>query len=161
MNIEKTPEQSFPKESVEGNINTAMYGDTVYDVYKLIHHAESLKEEIVPLDSLEGNKNGNYWHDKEGEWLGPHHLLSAIEKYHGQPNWDEIEREHPGWAETIIKIKNADYQSYPILVVGESDVIDGMNRLTKAWIDGVKDIKVKRFNELPNEAIYTNDKANG
>jgi len=34
-----------------------------------------------------------------------------------------------------------------------------MNRLTKAWIDGVKDIKIKRFNKLPEDAIYPNDKS--
>ncbi len=154
MSIEKALNNNFPKVSIEGDTHTATHGENMYDVYKLIHHAESLPEEVVSIDLLEGNKNGNYWHDKKGDWLGPQQILSVVEKFGGHPNWDEIEREYPDWIETINKIRNADYEKYPILIIGKDEVIDGMNRLTKAWVDGATEIKIKRFETLPEDAIY-------
>ena len=152
MNIGKKPEKSLPKESTESDRNTAMFDDILYDVYKLMHYAESMNEETVPIDSLARNKFGKYWRPIEGELFGAYHILSVTEKYHGQPEWDEIMKEHPEWVNIINRIRNANYQSYPILIVGKNSVIDGMKRLTKAWIDGVAEVKVKRFEELPEDA---------
>ena len=158
MNIEEPSKHGPPQESVKGGSHTAEHDGQTYDVYKLVHLSESLLEEVVPIDSLEENRNSNCWHDKEGNWVGPHHLISASEKYQGHSDWDKMKQEHPTWEDIIEKVRNADYKTHPILIIGEGTVIDGMNRLTKAWIEGADEVKVKKFDKLPEEAILSEER---
>jgi len=52
--------------------------------------------------------------------------------------------------EHIAKVLNADYTTYPVITI-KGVVVDGMHRLTKAFMDGVGNIDVKDFEELPDE----------
>lgn len=65
---------------------------------------------------------------------------------------DKINAKHPEWSKHIDEIKKADYKNHPIILIGDT-VVDGMHRLTKAWIDGVDKVKVRRFKSLPETAI--------
>jgi hypothetical protein len=96
---------------------------------------------------------GNYWKDKNNDWLGPRQILEAIGNHTGTVNWEEIIQNYPAWEDEINKIKRADYQTHPILIIGKSDVIDGMHRLTKAKIDGTQQIKIKRFQSMPENVF--------
>jgi hypothetical protein len=145
----------LPKESGPEGRHEAEFGEKIVDVYKLIHLAETLPTEIISTNSLESNKLNNYWHDQEGNWLGPSQILEETEKYDGVPDWDAIIAQHPTWKDEIEKIKKADY-SHPIIIVGETYVIDGMHRLTRAWAEGIAEIAIKRFPELPDEVIIHN-----
>jgi len=139
------------KQSVEGDKHTADFEGHTIDVFKLINLAESLEVEDVELDGLQdcidNNKN---WHDKNGNWLGAREIVDEAKKYNG--NLDKVIANYPEWQDEIEKIKQADYQTHPLLFIGDN-IIDGMHRLTKAWIDGAGVIRVKRFKELPEKAI--------
>jgi hypothetical protein len=151
MNPEHQP--PLPKESKEGNSHTADFEGRLVDVYKLIHFAEVLPEETMPIAELEDTLNGYYWKDKNNDWLGPRQILEAIGNHTGTVNWEEIIQNYPAWEDEINKIKRADYQTHPILIIGKSDVIDGMHRLTKAKIDGTQQIKIKRFQSMPENVF--------
>lgn len=152
--MNEKPPQPLPQESIKGDAHTAEYGNQIYDIYKLIHLSEHLPEEGVPLERLSHMQDGNYWKDEKGEWLGPHHILAAAKKYHGDIDWSQIIQDNPDWATELEKIRNSDYRTNPLLVIGEDFVIDGMHRLTKALLENASEIKIKRFDTLPNEAIY-------
>lgn len=152
--MSEKPPQLLPKESVKGDSHTTEYDGVLYDAYKLIHFSESLPEENIPINTLSYVSSNNYWKDSKGRWLGPHHILDVAEKYGDNINWEEIIMNNPDWATEIEKIRNADYVNHPLLVVGDDYVVDGIHRLTKALLDKVLEIKIKRFDTLPVEAIY-------
>lgn len=141
--------RELPKESRGGDKHAADFGDHKLDVYKLIHLAEQLKEETIDLDDLGGNLYGMYQKDANDQWLGPRQFIEA---YKATPDFDAIIEKHPEWSYEIGKLRNTDYEGYPILLIGDT-VIDGMHRLTKAYIEGAKTIRVKKFEDLPKETI--------
>lgn len=147
----KEQRRILPRESTPGDSHIADYGDKKVDVYKLIHAAESLPVETVNMLELEDCRENNYWFDKNGAWLGPHHIADAVMKM-GKTDFDALVEQHPAWEDEIRKIQHADYESYPILIVGNT-VVDGLHRYTKALVDGQKTINAKRFPELPQETI--------
>ena len=147
-------QKTIPKESRQGDAHTADFGEHKIDVYKLIHLSGALEKETVPISELEKFKYNNYWKDANNNWLGPQQILDEVNKYQGNPDWNEIITNHPEWEDEIKKILKADYKKHPIIIV-EGIVIDGMHRLTKAWIDKVDIVEVKRFQKLPEETIMT------
>jgi len=74
-----------------------------------------------------------------------------VEKKHGG-DWEAMRDEKPEYAKHLLQTFHADYKEWPLLVVGESEVIDGMHRLTKAWIEHAETVDIKRFTELPADA---------
>jgi len=143
----------LPKESVPGDRHTADHGEKTIDVYKLIHLSESLPIKSVSLEELHDTKFSDAdWIDKNGKRFGPRQIIEAVEKYKGDPDWDEVSREHPEWADDIEEIRNADYINHPIILIG-SAVIDGMHRVTKAWVQGAKNVNARRFMELPEDSV--------
>lgn len=134
--------------------HTAEFEDRIYDVGKVIELAEQIPESEITPQSLEKLRDNNYWHDKEGNWLGPHSIIGLYEA--ANQDWDHMVAKQPGWEDHIQGVRRADYEKFPIIVVSKGDenhVIDGMHRLTKAWIDKADKIKAKRFEKLPDEAI--------
>lgn len=140
--------RTLPTESRPGDSHMADFGEQKVDIYRLIHLAESLNAETVSMADLEKFKDGNYWKDGNDEWLGPHHILNEAAKYANTPDWNAITTAHPAWANEIRKILRADYRKHPIIIV-EGIVLDGMHRLTKAWLDRADSITVKKFSKLP------------
>lgn len=146
----------LPPESVEGNTHLAEVNDKVYDVYKLIELAKTIESHAVPTSTFDNNKEGKYWHAKDGSAdIGPSDIIDALE---GVVDWDGLTTKHPEWQEHIEKIRHADYETYPILYTGTDLVVDGMHRLTKAWIDRAPEIKAKLIENLPDSAVYIEQK---
>lgn len=143
----------FPIESKGEMTHTARYGDIFYDVYKLIHKAQELPTLSVPISLLEYHKDQKSWFDKNEKKTGPYEILALTKKYNGQPDWNELIEENPHLEKFLKKTRDADLK-YPILVVGEDYIIDGLNRLTKALIEGREEISIKRFDSLPKDAVY-------
>lgn len=148
--FERAPQPISQEPSEPLPPHTAEHGDAVYDVQKLIDAAETIPSEIVPIAIFDSLKEQQYWHGADGVWLGPSNLISLAEKHNG--DWNAMALDALNWIDNLKKIRDADYENYPILVVGQDDVIDGMHRLTKAWIDGTKEITIKRFQSLPPDA---------
>lgn len=147
---------TFPTESHGEMTHTARYGEVFYDVYKLIHKAQELPTLTVPINLLSHHKDRKSWFDKNDKKTGPYEVLELAKKYDGNPDWDELIEENPHLEKFLKKTKNADLK-YPILVVGEDYIIDGLNRLTKALIQGREEISIKRFDTLPEDAVYEGD----
>ena len=142
--------KELPKYSTPGDEHFAGFGDQTIDVYKLI---ETKRVDLSLLRDAVADGN-NYWHDMNGEWLGPHQIIEAAGSYQGKPDWDEMIAKYPAWKDEIKKIQKADYNTYPIIVI-DNVVVDGVHRLTKAFCDGVQEIDVKHFEELPVETVVT------
>jgi hypothetical protein len=150
--------QELPKESAPGNRHTADHDGKTFDVYKLIHAAEPLPVETINITDIESGALKNCWNDRDGKKFGPHQIIEVAKRYHGQPNWDEIEKEHPEWAAHIQKIKNV--SSRPVLLVGNI-LIDGAHRLTKTVAEMGTEIQVRKFEELPEDAVIPSVKSTG
>ncbi len=149
------PPQPPPQESPEARQvslrHTARVRGKLYDAHKLIDAAENLPVEVVPISTFDELKGeAACWTDKEGNRLGPKQLLELAEEYSGDFNAMLLAK--PEWEQHIVSLRDADYKTYPLLVEGDHNVIDGMHRLTRAWIDKAKEIKIKRFDKLPAEA---------
>jgi len=145
-------ENGLPLKSIPGDEHFAEYEGKRLDIYALIRLAETLPLENVPLEKIVGHKDQNFWKDANDVWLGPHHILDAIEMSGGVPNYTKLVSEHPEWEEEIRKIEKADYTRHPILIIGNT-VVDGMHRLTKAWAEGISEVPAKRFVSVPAEAV--------
>jgi hypothetical protein len=63
--------------------------------------------------------------------------------------------EQPAYREHIESVRDARYDDFPLLVVGEDGVIDGMHRLTRAVLDRRTSIRIKRFDTLPEQAVLS------
>lgn len=128
--------------------HTAQVGEKVYDIFALEKFAEGFPIETVQLDLLkDAVASGNtYWHDANGEMFGPAELLK---------DWPASEK-NPLWTSHIENIKNADL-NHPIWLTSDGVVFDGMHRLTRAFVDGAKEINIRRFNQLPDWALFTSE----
>ncbi len=144
--------RKLPTQSVEGDSHFSSFQDYQIDVYKLINLAESVEIETVPVEALHDNIYGNYWKDAEDNWISPHQILAELSL--GNPNWDEVKKNHPAWKDEIEKIRNADYHTYPLLVI-DTTIVDGMHRFTRALAEGAVDVNIKKFPNLPEESIAT------
>lgn len=140
----------LPTESTAHESHYAEFGNQKFDVYKLIHLAETVASQSLPVTRFEENKSNNYWHNSKGEWIGPQDIISTCSGAENPETLITDESLDSGLREHIAKVLNADYIAYPIITV-KGTVVDGMHRLTKAFIDGVENIEVKNFEELPDE----------
>jgi len=126
------------------NTHTSEYGNKVYDIYALRNYAESLPVEIIPIESLSEavGPEYTYWLDQNGVMFGPSEILK---------DW-EVAQSNPLWQEHISKLKRVNIDT-PIWLAPDGTVFDGVHRLTRAFIEGVKEIKVRKFKEIPESAI--------
>ena len=143
MRHEAPDETSLGKKHIE----TTAVGDKIYDAEKLNQFAEALPEETLPLDSFTEaiDEDHTYWIDQEGNPLGPADILR---------DWQRAQ-ENPAWAEHIAIIRGANLNR-PIWIHKESrQVINGVHRLTRAFLDRLPEIKAKVFENLPDSAIVS------
>jgi hypothetical protein len=140
----------LPTESISRESHYAEFGNKKIDVYKLIRLAESVPTQSALVSMFEEHKSNNYWHDSHGEWLGPQDIINACSGVENPETLITDESLDSGLREHITKVLNADYATYSIITI-KGVVVDGMHRLTKAFIDGVGNIDVKNFEELPDE----------
>ncbi|CAN5455963.1 hypothetical protein BH10BAC1_BH10BAC1_16620 [soil metagenome] len=144
-------EQPFPKESTPQSTHLFVSkSGASYDVYKLIDHAKDIKPVKVEVLDLEGELNRNCWIDTTGQKFSPQDLLSI---YATQGSLVNVRKVRPEWRENILKIDSANYTDYPILIYNYT-VVDGMHRLLKAKLDGVKDMYVKILDKLPESTKH-------
>lgn len=141
----------LPPESIEGFTHFAEINGKVYDVYKLIELAKTIEPKIIPITTFDNSKESKFWNDKNNLRIGPPDIIEEGER---GIDWDGLIKKHPEWEEHIESIRNADYETYPIMYTGEDLVVDGMHRLTKAWVDKAEEIKAKYIEELPDSALY-------
>lgn len=146
--------RELPKESKPGDSHTADFEGYTIDVFKLIELSKEIAAEEIDIQSLEKFRQNCYWHDRNGNWISPGEIIDEAEKHEDGLVWDNMAANRPEWEDEIRKIQAADYKSYPIILIGNY-VIDGIHRLTKAWIDGVNTLQVKRFPALPEETIIS------
>jgi len=138
-------EPTFPKQSTAGDKHTATYENATYDVYRLLHYAETLPVHTAPLSRFTSQLDDACWTDTNGGRVRPRDVLEVLQK---NPN---AARTHRAWQEHIQKIKQVD-TGRPLLVVGTSYVMDGMHRLVKLVLDGVEKVSFKQFDTLPESA---------
>jgi|SRR5579872_77505 len=132
---------------VEPERHTADVGGVLYDIIKLRSYAETLPTETVSLELLRGHvePGHKYWIDEKGGFLGPAEILK---------NWNDAQA-NPLWKTHVAAIRNSNLDQ-PIWMTRSGIVFDGMHRLTKAFVEGVKDIKVKVFDVIPEFAVADN-----
>lgn len=119
---------------------------TSYDVYRLIELSASLPVEIVALENplVIQSLREQCWDDAEGNRLSPGDLLQEILE-HG------FEGVRPARAEHGRRVREADTQ-YPLLAAAEG-IVDGMHRLVRTHLERQSHIRIRRFPQLPAEAI--------
>lgn len=152
MGFESPTSRPIPKESTPDSTHTTEWGDKVYDVYKLIHAAEMLPTETVPTESLEGNLSNQCWFDENGKRVGPADIIRLVDEEGGGFDPERLAKVHPELAKIVDQIVAADY-SHPLLVVGDH-IIDGMHRYTKARLMQEKELQIRRFSALPEDALF-------
>lgn len=156
MGFESPAARLLPRESTPDSTHTTEWGNNVYDVYKLIHAAESIPAEIVLLQSLESNLSSQCWLDEDGKHVGPADIVRLVSEEGGRFDPERLAKAHPELAKIVAQIVAADY-SHPLLVVGDH-IIDGMHRYTKAQLMQEKELQVKRFPILPEDALFKEKK---
>ncbi|MDP2669347.1 MAG: hypothetical protein Q8P07_06010 [bacterium] len=130
-------------------VETSRIGNTIIDVEVLVKFAENIPVETAQIKLFENaiGENQYYWDAEDGTHIGPFEILK---------DWEAAQK-NSLWVKHIESIKNANLDN-PIWVSSDGIVFDGMHRLTRAFIDGAKEIKVRRFKELPKEAIIEESK---
>jgi len=150
MREKYTPPQTNESEKV----HTASFGDTTYNVDRLIELSEKLPTtnfDISDESRLEDMLYSKYWHISDGSDIGPSDLLDA---YTAAGNdWNAAAEAHPEWKTHIEKVQRADY-SYPMLVY-QDQIIDGIHRLVKALSEKAAHLPAKIIEELPDSAEHT------
>lgn len=136
--------------------HTARVGKYLYDILKLESYMSKLPVNEVPLSELQEliSKEELCWNSNSGRSIGPYMFIS---------DWEGVQ-EDKDLEEHVQTIRNADIHNKPIWLCNmpnESNpnnridvVLDGMHRLTKAFIKGWEKIKFKRvrYEDLPLEA---------
>jgi len=105
----------------------------IYSVDLMIAYLYNKKPKYVNIEVKKLLHNMDYkcWGNPEiKELYSPHEVLNNPKKY--KKDYD--------------RILGADL-SYPIIVSNEMNVIDGMHRLSKAYLENKKTIKVHKFNK--------------
>ena len=144
----------LPTESMEGFTHFADVNGKVYDVYKLIELAKTIEPKIIPISTFDNNKEGKFWSIEEDIRIGPLDIINALEENVTDIDWDAVIKKYPDWQEHVENVRDADYEKYPVMYTDKDLIVDGMHRLTKAWIDKVEEIKTKWLEELPDSALY-------
>lgn len=145
------PPQPDPEPRQVTSRHTSRVSGKLYEVHKLIGMAEALPIEMLPIATFDALKEqDDCWTDKKENRLGPKQFLQLAEQYNN--NFNAMLLANPDWAQHTHSVRKANYLEYPLLVTGDSNVIDGMHRLVRAWIDKAKEIQIRRFEKLPEEA---------
>ena len=150
----------LPKESSEGFTHMADINGKIYDVYKLIELAKTIEPKMVPIATFDNNKESTFWNAADGSRIEPSDIIDAIGENTESVDWENLIKKYPDWEEHIESIRNADYEKHPILYTHKDVVVDGMHRLTKAWIDKIEEIKTRWLEELPDSALYEDTSKN-
>ncbi len=136
--------KELPSASNEKNRQTVNVNGLNIDIYRLVPFIDGMETQSFDVDSLtETDKDAKYFTDANGNGLS---LKEIIEEYRRTPDFDEIIKNHPEWRGEIERVKKADYTNHPIIFL-EHDLLDGAHRLTKALIDGVKEVRAKRLSK--------------
>lgn len=137
--------------------HTTRVGDKTYNVYTLIELADELQLPVRQVslelfrETLEAEDG---WKDKREQELGPKNIIDLARKYN--MHWNAMMLAMPVWAEHVQQVRDADLQ-YPILVQRDDTVVDGVHRITKAYLEGRQVIDVRTFPEMPEEAVVTEE----
>ena len=142
--------EDFPKESKLGNVHSTTYEGKLYDVYKLIAYSETLPQVDAPLDELGACLDVLCWSGQnENTKIGPNTIIKAFRE---AGSWDKLYELYPELSRHAKRVQFADL-SHPILLDPENHVIDGVHRLTKAFIEGQVAIKAKKLDKIPEAAV--------
>jgi hypothetical protein len=143
-------EEDFPKESKFGYAHSTTIEGKEYDVYKLIEYGNNIKPiKMETIDFSPKELDEACWNDLDGKMFSPRQLLNSFVEL---GSWGAVEMAHPEWADHIEKVRNADH-SYPILIY-KFEMIDGMHRLLKAYINKIDDIYVRVIDKLSDDFLY-------
>lgn len=142
----------LPSEATASDAHTSDFEGVTIDVYKLIKIAESLSPTLVPLSNFEALKTDKFWHDSNGNWLGPEDIISLCKNNKNPHQLIDDESIDFKLREHLQKVLDADYHMYPIISI-RGTVVDGIHRLTRAFIDGAENIQVRDFARLPEGVV--------
>lgn len=121
-----------------------------YDVSMLIALAEKLPVHEVPLSTLsEYLASTDCWTNERGDHIGPAGIIALATKY--RMSWTTMMMGDVRYATHIVNVRQADL-SYPILRSPNGEILDGIHRLTKAFLEKRATILVKQFPAIPAEA---------
>ncbi len=101
-----------------------------YNIYDVILLSDKIKVTNVLINDFVGAFSENCWSDKDDNFISVNTVLRDMDKY----------PEHKA------RINESDIK-YPILIAPSGEIIDGMHRLAKAFLDGETHIKAKRFDK--------------
>lgn len=125
-------------------METTSFNGKTYDIAILKQTAEHLPIEQIAVETLKEQVSDEhtYWLDRDGHKLGPFHFLK---------DW-EAAKNTPAWQDHAATIEKADL-AQPLFIMRDSGiVIDGMHRLTKAFLDHKTTLPAQYFDELPTDA---------
>jgi hypothetical protein len=132
------------------HITSTFAGRVQYDVYKLIHLTTHLPVTSIEVSKLICQLESKCWStDESYDLFSPNFLYEGYLIYR---SWEDFQKLNRSLTTHILKVKNANY-NFPLLMF-EHQIIDGMHRLLKAYIDKVTVLPVRILQELPPEAIY-------
>lgn len=136
MSIEK------PFDRMPTPVRTARVDGMHVNVDRLIELTTGLSAEIVSVNNFEAiRQHDRGWRLDDGTAIGPAQLIVLGMACHG--DFGLMKQEKPEWADDIERAKTAN-TDMPILVLADSfSVIDGMHRLTKIFIQGGSEVRVK------------------
>lgn len=128
------------------NRHVATWNGCLYDIFALRLYAEQLPVETIATEEFRPGvgKGNTYWSDKKHRTIGPAEFLH---------DWPAAQ-ENPDWREHTQKVREADL-SFPIWLAPDGTVLDGVHRLTKAFLEGVTQIQIRRFMAIPEWAIVS------
>jgi hypothetical protein len=143
--------KSIPAMSTRGDAHTVTVGHgTPYDVYMLIHFASRFQPVEMSTYRLKKKMlKGNCWTDTRGKAFSPDDLIREFQR---ERSWEAVERKHPTWRKHIHRTKDADYNCPLLMYLDE--VIDGMHRIVRAFVEAVNNLRVIILEELPSMAVY-------
>lgn len=127
---------------------------THYDIRKVVELAQDLPIEEVAIAKLDSMKEGEYWYDTNRKRIKLREIFDLYEQTEG--DWAAMTQLKPEYAKHIAQIEASDYENDPITLLGSSEdfrLIDGLHRLTKAWLVGEETINAHRFDDMPYEAV--------
>ena len=128
----------FETTEVEGKIYNAHLLDvSARDLPVQEIATEQLAQAIDPTHS--------YWLDAEGNHFGPHHLLI---------DWNKAQKRER-WKSHVENVKQADLANPIWIYRPTGQVINGVHRLTRAFLEHQPTIPVKYFDDLPIEALVS------
>lgn len=134
--MEKIPTDNTKRES-------GCFEGKRYDVGRLYEFAESIPTEVVPIEEFNTviSPENESWTGTDGKIIGPYNIAR---------DWESAQQ-NSIWSHHIESIKRVNLD-VPILVSYSGHVIDGQHRVVRTFIEGKKDIKIKRLpRELPED----------